>query len=101
MSSQARKSILDDALTCIGNRISTILLRPGDKDENYIISLHNEVVSIIQCIHIGVILNLELACCRVDVWRSVIWWQLCRSRVSQGRIPLFFGHKEPRQLYDA
>lgn len=41
------ESILDAALACIGKRISAILPLSGDKDQNYITSLHNEVVSII------------------------------------------------------
>jgi hypothetical protein len=49
MSAETGSSVLDGALTCIGERISTILFRHGDKDKNYIASLHNEVVSIIQC----------------------------------------------------
>ena len=44
MSSQTGSLILDAALTCIGERISTILLQPGHKNHNYITSLHNEVV---------------------------------------------------------
>ena len=45
MLSETSTSILDAVLACIGERISTILLQPGDKAENYIASLHNEVVS--------------------------------------------------------
>jgi hypothetical protein len=48
MSAETGASILDAALACIGNRISAILLRPGEKDENHIASLHNEVVSTTQ-----------------------------------------------------
>ena len=47
MPAKTSTSILDATLTCIGQRISNILLQPGDKDENYITSLHNEVVSIL------------------------------------------------------
>ncbi|KAF8260377.1 hypothetical protein EI94DRAFT_1706334 [Lactarius quietus] len=45
MSSQTERgvSIFDAALACIGDRISIILLQAGDKDKNYIASLHNEV----------------------------------------------------------
>ncbi|KAF8266110.1 hypothetical protein EI94DRAFT_1803596 [Lactarius quietus] len=35
----------DSVLTCIRERISIILHQPGDKDENYIASLHNEVLA--------------------------------------------------------
>ncbi|KAF8265899.1 hypothetical protein EI94DRAFT_1803769 [Lactarius quietus] len=45
MSSETGASILDTVLTCIGERISIILHQPGDKDENYIASLHNEVLA--------------------------------------------------------
>ncbi|KAF8257440.1 hypothetical protein EI94DRAFT_1817810 [Lactarius quietus] len=48
MPSETRASILDAALTCLGERISTIqsiLHQPGDKDKNYIPSLHNEVLA--------------------------------------------------------
>ncbi|KAF8269412.1 hypothetical protein EI94DRAFT_1699513 [Lactarius quietus] len=47
MSSQTerRASIFDAALTCIGNRISIILLQAGEKDKTYIASLHNEVLA--------------------------------------------------------
>jgi hypothetical protein len=48
MSTETGASILDAALACIGKRISTVLLRPGEKDENHITSLHNEVVSTTQ-----------------------------------------------------
>ena len=41
------ESLLDSALACIGKRISVILHHSGDKDKNYVTSLHNEVVSII------------------------------------------------------
>jgi hypothetical protein len=47
MSSETGTSILDAALSCIGKRISMIMLQSGDKDENYIASLHNKVVSAI------------------------------------------------------
>jgi hypothetical protein len=60
MSSDAGASLLDAALACIGQRISTILHLPGDKDENFISSLHNEVVSIPQCSHISVISQIQL-----------------------------------------
>jgi hypothetical protein len=45
----AGASILDEALACIGGRIALILIQPGDKDQNYVTSLHNEVVGIFQC----------------------------------------------------
>ncbi|KAF8258337.1 hypothetical protein EI94DRAFT_1815546 [Lactarius quietus] len=48
MPSETRASILDAALTCLGERISTIqsiLRQPGDKDKNYIPSPHNEVLA--------------------------------------------------------
>ncbi|KAF8258266.1 hypothetical protein EI94DRAFT_1708152 [Lactarius quietus] len=48
MPSETRASILDAALTCLGERISTIQsirCQPGDKDKNYIPSLHNEVLA--------------------------------------------------------
>jgi hypothetical protein len=48
MSTETRPSILDAALACIGVRVSAILLQPGEKEENYITSLHNEVVSTTQ-----------------------------------------------------
>jgi hypothetical protein len=47
MSSETGTSILDAVLACIDMRMSMILLQSGDKGENYITSLHNEVVSII------------------------------------------------------
>jgi hypothetical protein len=46
MSSSTGASIFDEALAYIGQRISSILIQPVDKDLNYISSLHNEVVSI-------------------------------------------------------
>ena len=46
MSSNPPMSLLEVMLDCFGQRISGILLRSGDKDKNYIASLHNEVVSI-------------------------------------------------------
>ena len=46
MSSTSRTSILEEALACIGQRIASILVHPADKDNNYITSLHNEVVGI-------------------------------------------------------
>ena len=49
MTSITGTSILDEALACIGQRIAFILIQPADKDENYIASLHNEVVCISQC----------------------------------------------------
>jgi hypothetical protein len=49
MSSISGTSILDEALACIGQRIAFILIQSADKDENYIASLHNEVVGISQC----------------------------------------------------
>ncbi|KAF8264064.1 hypothetical protein EI94DRAFT_1703534 [Lactarius quietus] len=47
MSSQTERgaSIFDDALACISDRISIILLQASDKDKNYIASLHNEVLA--------------------------------------------------------
>ncbi|KAN0135938.1 hypothetical protein V8E53_006390 [Lactarius tabidus] len=45
MSLETRTSILDAALVCIGNRISTILLQSGNKDKNYITSLHNKMLA--------------------------------------------------------
>ena len=58
MMSEAGTSIIEAAVACFGQRISMILLQSGDKDKNYITSLHNEVVSIILvpisalCVHI-------------------------------------------------
>jgi hypothetical protein len=49
MSSDAGASIFDDALACLGQRIAFILIRSADKDTNYIVSLHNEVVSVSPC----------------------------------------------------
>jgi hypothetical protein len=49
MSAEAATSILDAALQCFGQRILTILSQPGGKSENYVASLHNEVVSIARC----------------------------------------------------
>ena len=46
MSSDTATSILDDALSCISQRIASALLQPADKDQMYVTSLHNEVVSI-------------------------------------------------------
>lgn len=37
-------SILDEALACIGQRITSILIEPAEIDSNYVESLHNEVV---------------------------------------------------------
>ena len=37
--------ILDAAHTYIGERIAAIFHQPGEKDKNYIASLHNEMVS--------------------------------------------------------
>jgi hypothetical protein len=45
MPAEMATCILDDMLAFIGTRITSILLGPGDKDRNYITSLHNEVVS--------------------------------------------------------
>jgi hypothetical protein len=76
MSSETGVSILDAALACFGERVSAIFLQPGKKNENYIASLHNEVVSIAQFTYSPIMsLNLVLdsACCRVDYWYSVIW----------------------------
>jgi len=47
MSSNTSTSILDEALTCIGQRITSILIQPATKEQNYIVSLHNEVVCIL------------------------------------------------------
>src|ERR1700761_4352430 len=82
-------------LTCIGERISTILLQPGHKNQNYITSLHNEVVRIIQCsymISISLNLSLDIAGCRVDCWTSATRWQLSCARVCEGCLPQFFRH---------
>ena len=49
MSTEIGTYILDTALTYIGKRISSILLKPADNDKNYIGSLPKEVVSITQC----------------------------------------------------
>jgi hypothetical protein len=49
MSSSEGASILDEALACLGQRIASILIQPADKDENYIASLHNEMVGISWC----------------------------------------------------
>jgi hypothetical protein len=46
MPSDTATSILEDALACIGQRIASILMQPAEKDNNYIASLHNEVVGI-------------------------------------------------------
>ena len=46
MPSNTGASILEEALACIGQRIDSILIQPGDKDKNYIASLYNEVVRI-------------------------------------------------------
>jgi hypothetical protein len=66
-------SILDAALACIAERISEILLQPGDKAANYIASLHNEVVSN-SALHIVCCLfsSLDTACRHMDHWHSVI-----------------------------
>ena len=47
MSSNTSTSILDEALACIGQRITSILIQPAAKEQNYIVSLHNEVVHIL------------------------------------------------------
>ena len=47
MSSNTSTSILDEALACIGQRIASILIQPATKEQNYIVSLHNEVVRIL------------------------------------------------------
>jgi hypothetical protein len=112
MSSEAGASILDATLACIGERISIILLQPqagatGNKDGNYIASLHNEVVSIpvflYQRHRLGhrSNLHLDLACCHLDCWpsASVAWWQVPCSRASQGCFPQLFRHYKPRKLY--
>ena len=46
MSSNEGASILDEALACISQRIASILIQPAEKEQNYIASLHNEVVGI-------------------------------------------------------
>jgi len=46
MSSTTGISILDEALACLDQRITCILILPANKDQNYIASLHNEVVGI-------------------------------------------------------
>ncbi|KAH9008464.1 hypothetical protein EDB85DRAFT_2164363 [Lactarius pseudohatsudake] len=46
MSTETGASILDAVLTCIGDRISAILLNSADKDEKYIASLHNELAAV-------------------------------------------------------
>jgi hypothetical protein len=46
MSSDLSISILDEALTYMGQRIVSILIQPEEKDKTYITSLHNEVVII-------------------------------------------------------
>jgi hypothetical protein len=103
MSAEAATSILDAALTCFGQRILTVLSQPGDKNENYIASLHNEVVSIARCSEgndIAIEHNLDLACCHLDCWSSVIKRQpsIC-TRVSEDRLPQFFGHQQPGHLH--
>ena len=47
MSSNTSASILDEALVSIGQRIASILMQPAAKEQNYIVSLHNEVVRIL------------------------------------------------------
>lgn len=91
MLAETGSSMLDGALTCIGERISAILLQPGIKKKNYIASLHNEVVSLIWCPKKSYQLNLDLACRCVDHRPSVIWRQLSLcARVCQGRLPTVF-----------
>ena len=46
MSSNKGTSILDEALAYISQRIASILIQPAKKEQNYIASLHNEVVGI-------------------------------------------------------
>ena len=46
MSSDTGASILNEGLACIGQRIASILIQPANKDNHYITSLHNKVVSI-------------------------------------------------------
>ena len=46
MSSGTSTFVLDNALSCIGERIAFILIQPADNDKNYITSLHNEVIGI-------------------------------------------------------
>jgi len=46
MSSNTSTSILDEGLAYIGQRIASILIQPANKDNHYITSLHNKVVSI-------------------------------------------------------
>jgi hypothetical protein len=47
MSFNTGSSVFDQALGCIGQRIASILKHPVKKEEHYVVSLHNEVVSII------------------------------------------------------
>ena len=53
MSTEIGTSILDAALAYIGERVSSILLKPTDNDKNYISSLHKEVVSILNVLWIS------------------------------------------------
>ena len=77
MSFEMYSSILDEALACVGQRITSILIQPADrKDKNYIASLHNEVVRP-QLLSAEGHMNSEfiLACSSMDYWPSVIKWQ--------------------------
>lgn len=46
MPSDTAASILEEALACVGQRIASILIQADEEDNNYIASLHNEVVGI-------------------------------------------------------
>jgi hypothetical protein len=75
MSTEIGASILDAVLTCIGERISAILLNSADKNEKYIASLHNEVASVtlryrISGTHSNQ--NFDLACCRMGHWPVIV-----------------------------
>ena len=89
-------------LACIGKRISAALLQPCDKNENYITSLHNGAVCIIQCYFINSLSlhhSLNLAGCCVDCWTSAIWWQISCAQVCWSHLPQFFRYYEAWQLY--
>jgi hypothetical protein len=76
MSTETSTSLLDDALTCIGRRITLILLDPGDKGKNYVASLHNEVVGFHKYKISGIAAdrNFRLARCRLDNRPSIFKW---------------------------
>ena len=103
MSSETGALILDAMLTFIGKRISIVLLQPGNKDKNYITSLHNEVASIptflyqYPCLGHCSNLHLDLACGCLDCWpsTSVVWWQLSCSRVGQVAFHSFLDIRNP------